>query len=77
MGFLIQRFILGFGGITRWLFCQILNIPLNDKFSKEISFYIDEDFTKDRGGLTTENKNYISFFIFLFLFIIFIEKYNK
>ncbi len=75
MTFLIQRFILGIGGIIRWFFYQVLNIPLNDKYSKDVSFYIDEDFTKDKSGLTTENKNYITFFVALFLFIIFIEKY--
>lgn len=74
MNFIIQRFILGIGGIIRWLFFQILNIPLNNKYSKDVSFYIDEDFSKDKGGLTKENKNYITFFVALFLFIIFIEK---
>ena len=77
MGFIIRKFILGIGGIIRWLFFQLLNIPLNEKYPKEISFYLDEDYTKDRGGLTNENKNFIGFFIFLFFFIIFAEKYNK
>ena len=75
MNYLIHNFILGFGGIFRWLFYQLLNIPLNDKYPKNISHFLDDDATKDNGGLTSQNKNFISFFIFLFLFIVVAEKY--
>lgn len=42
---------------------------------KNISHFLDDDATKDNGGLTSQNKNLISFFIILFLFMVVVEKY--
>ena len=43
MGYLLQQFVYSIGGILRWFYFQILNLPLNDKFQKNINYYIDNE----------------------------------
>lgn len=78
MGDLLQQFVYGFGGVLRWLYFQILNFPLNDKFQKNINYYLDIDSDeKDNNGFTVRTKNGFTFLITIFILIIYIEKTNK
>ncbi|CCG53325.1 Hypothetical protein KQS_06830 [Flavobacterium indicum GPTSA100-9 = DSM 17447] len=78
MGYLLQQFVYGFGGVLRWLYFQILNFPLNDKFQKNINYYLDIDSDeKDNNGFTVRTKNGFTFLITIFILIIYIEKTNK
>ena len=78
MGDLLQQFVYGFGGVLRWLYFQILNFPLNDKFQKNINYYLDIDSDeKDDNGFTVRTKNGFTFLITIFILIIYIEKTNK
>lgn len=64
MGYLLQQFVYGFGGVLRWLYFQILNFPLNDKFQKNINYYLDIDSDeKDNNGFTVRTKNGFTFLI--------------
>lgn len=75
MNYILQKFAFGIGGILRWLFFQILNIPMNDKFPKDIDYYSDENSEiKDRNGFTNRSKNGLTFLVFIFLIIIVLEK---
>jgi uncharacterized protein YdaL len=75
MGYVIFKFVFGIGGILRWLFFQILNIPMNDKFSNNLSYYHDDESEiEDNNGFTTKSKNGFAFLFFVFLAIILIEK---
>ena len=75
MGYILQKFAFGVGGILRWLFFQILNIPMNDKFPKEIEYYSEDSSNKkDKNGFTTQSKNGFTFLLFIFLMIIILEK---
>lgn len=78
MGYLLQQFVYGFCGVLRWLYFQILNFPLNDKFQKNINYYLDIDSVeKDNNGFTVRTKNGFTFLITIFILIIYIEKTNK
>lgn len=78
MGYLSQQFVYSFGGILRWFYFQILNLPLNDKFQKNINYYIDnESNEKDNNGFTVRTKNGFTFLTTIFMLIIFIEKTKK
>ncbi len=78
MGYLLLQFVYGFGGVLRWLYFQILNFPLNDKFQKNINYYLDIDSDeKDNNGFTVRTKNGFTFLITIFILIIYIEKTNK
>lgn len=75
MIYILEKFVIGIGGILRWVFFQILNIPMNDKFSKEIDYYSDDSSNiRDKSGFTTQSKNGLTFLLFIFLMIIFLEK---
>lgn len=75
MNYILQKFAFGIGGILRWLFFQILNIPMNDKFPKEIDYYSDASSNiKDQNGFTTQSKNGLTFLLFIFFMIIVLEK---
>ena len=75
MNYILQKFAFGVGGILRWLFFQIINIPMNDKFQKNIDYYSDnESDTKDRNGFTNRSKNGLTFLLFILLMIIILEK---
>jgi hypothetical protein len=55
-----------------------LNFPLNDKFQKNINYYLDIDSDeKDNNGFTVRTKNGFTFLITIFILIIYIEKTNK
>lgn len=75
MNYILQKFAFGIGGIIRWLFFQIINIPMNDKFPKDIDYYSDDySNIKDKNGFTNQSKNGFAFLVFIFFMIIVIEK---
>lgn len=71
---IIQRFFLGIGGITRWIFFQLYNECFTEKYPADLDYYVDnENDKKDKNGLTVGNKN---FFSGLIVFVIIIELLN-
>ncbi len=67
LGGIFQRFFLGIGGLTRWLFFQIYNVLFESKFPTNLDYYIDNSNNQaDKNGFTVANKN---FFTALFIII--------
>ncbi len=71
LGGIFQRFFLGIGGLTRWLFFQIYNILFEIKFPTNLDYYIDNSNEQvDKNGFKISNKN---FFTALFIIIMIIS----
>ncbi|MDI9311085.1 MAG: hypothetical protein QM535_12790 [Limnohabitans sp.] len=75
MGSLIKTFIFGLGGISRYLFFQLINLFLPSRFSKNIDDYLvkNED-SRDKNGLSTPEKKLIIGVILILLIILLLEK---
>lgn len=75
MGSLIKTFIFGLGGISRYLIFQVLNLFLPSRFSKNIDDYLlKNEYSRDKNGLSTPEKNLIIGVILILLIIVFLEK---
>ncbi len=71
----VKRFTLGIGGLFRWLFFRFLNAAIEDRYPKNLEYYLDQkNEVVDKNGFTTAQKNgLIGMLIFIFI-IIFIKK---
>jgi hypothetical protein len=79
MGHLLQHvlgsFFLGIGGLFRWSFFQLLNVSFEEKYSKNLEYYMDQkDNTVDKNGFTTAQKNFLTGIIIFISFIFLIKK---
>ena len=74
---ILQRFIFGVGGISRWGFFQIYNNLYEEKYSKDLDYYIDDKCIKvDSNGFTIHNKNFFSGIIAFVIILLIIEKFE-
>lgn len=70
----IKRFTLGIGGLFRWCFFKFLNAAFEDKYSKDLEYYLDQkNESVDKNGFTTAQKNFLAG-LFLFISFIFLIK---
>lgn len=79
MGHLLQHvlgsFFLGIGGLFRWSFFQLLNVSFEEKYSKNLEYYMDQkNNTVDKNGFTTAQKNFLAGIIIFISFIFLIKK---
>lgn len=79
MGHLLQHvlgsFFLGIGGLFRWSFFQLLNVSFEEKYSKNLEYYMDQkNSTVDKNGFTTAQKNFLAGIIIFISFIFLIKK---
>lgn len=79
MGHLLQHvlgsFFLGIGGLFRWSFFQLLNASFEEKYSKNLEYYMDQkNNTVDKNGFTTAQKNFLAGIIIFISFIFLIKK---
>lgn len=71
----IRKFTLGIGGLFRWMFFQILNASIEEKYPKSLDYYWDHDNeSTDNNGFSTSQKNLFAGFLLFICFIILIEK---
>jgi hypothetical protein len=71
----LRKFTLGIGGLFRWIFFQLLNIAIEEKYPKSLEYYWDNDNEIiDRNGFNTAQKNLFAGFMLFICFIIFIGK---
>lgn len=74
MGHILQYFFLGFGGLFRWCFFQLLNMSIEEKYNKNLEYYLDQkNRNVDKNGFTTAQKNFLAG-IFIFISFIFLIK---
>ncbi|MRX69946.1 hypothetical protein SAMN06265349_101126 [Flavobacterium resistens] len=72
---ILQRFFFGIGGLIRWCFFQLLNASIEEKYPKDLDYYMDlKNQVLDKNGFTTANKN---FFVSIFIFVSFILLIKK
>ncbi|WP_289659805.1 hypothetical protein [Flavobacterium panacagri] len=71
----IRKFTLGIGGLFRWCLFRFLNAAIEDKYPKNLDYYLDQrNEIVDKNGFTTAQKNFLAG---IFLFIFFILLINK
>lgn len=79
MGHLLQHvfgaFFLGIGGLFRWGFFQLLNAAIEEKYPKDIEYYMDQKNPMvDKNGFTIAQKNFLMGIILFISFIFLIKK---
>lgn len=71
----LQAFFLGIGGLFRFCFFQLLNVSFEDKYSKDLEYYWDnQNKTVDKNGFTTSQKNFLAGLIIFISFLFLIKK---
>lgn len=74
----VRRFFIGIGGLTRWFFFQFLNIAIEEKYPKNVDYYINnKSEIIDRNGFTTAQKNMFVAFVIIISSLILIEKLEQ
>ncbi|MTH16744.1 hypothetical protein [Flavobacterium sp. LC2016-01] len=81
MGHLFQHvlgaFFLGIGGLFRWSFFQLLNVSIEEKYSKDLEYYLDQKNPNvDKNGFTVAQKNFLAGIIIFISFIFLINKFG-
>lgn len=71
----IRRFTLGIGGLFRWCIFRFLNAAIEDKYPKDLEYYLDQkNEIVDKNGFTTAQKNFFAGLFLFISFILFIKK---
>jgi len=71
----LGSFFIGIGGLFRWSFFRLLNASIEEKYPKDLEYYMDQkNKTVDKNGFTTAQKNFL---IGILLFISCIFLINK
>lgn len=74
----VRIFFIGIGGLTRWCFFQFLNVPIEEKYPKNIDYYTNNKNEKiDRNGFTTAQKNMFMACALLIFTLILIDKLEQ
>lgn len=74
MGHLFNYFFLGIGGLFRWSFFQLLNASIEEKYAKDLEYYLNQkDKIVDKNGFTTAQKNFLAGIV-IFIALIFLIK---
>ena len=75
---IIQRFLFGIGGISRWFIFQIYNESFTKTHPKNLDYYIDnKNNKKDKNGFTIQQKNFFIGTIVLILLLVLLEKFEN
>ncbi len=71
----LEAFFLGIGGLFRWSIFQLINVAVEEKYVKDLEYYLDQkDQTVDKNGFTTAQKNFLTGLIIFISFIFLINK---